>query len=169
LVAPVEVAEIGKCADGGSTKGRLVDALGTEYHFFVKAVGNGRGPCPWYVGADYETGQAERLPEADPRKDAIKAVLSEWLDRTYTAQEQNRILVDPRIDPRPDFAPPPEPRRYRISEPDSSVLADTTRTLGERMCEFNSHFAMDWVPYVQPDADKALYAMRLLGRRAGDQ
>lgn len=146
-----------------------MDSQGTEYHFFVKVVVNGNGPCPWYVGADYDTGQAERLPEADPRKDVIKAVLSEWLDRTYAAQEQNRILVDPRIDPRPDFAPPPEPRRYRISEPDSSVLADTTRTLGERMCEFNSHFAMDWVPYVQPDADKALYAMRLLGRRAGDQ
>lgn len=146
-----------------------MDSQGTEYHFFVKVVVNGNGPCPWYVGADYDTGQAERLPEADPRKDVIKAVLSEWLDRTYTVEEQERILANPRVDPRPDFAPPPEPRRYGISEPDSSVLADTTRTLGERMCEFNSHFAMDRVPYVQPDVDKALYAMRHLGRRAGDQ
>ena len=164
LVAPVDVAFIDKCADGGSTKGRLVDAQGTEYHFFIRVVINGTGPCPWYVGAEYDTGQAERLPEVEPRKDAIKAVLSDWLDRTYTTEEQALILVNPRIDPRPEFKAPPRPRMHKISEPDSSVLADTTKTVAERMCEFNSHFAMEWGPYVQPDVDKAYRILRFLGR-----
>ena len=169
LLPPVDVATIDACADGGSIKGHLVDAQGTEYHFFIKAVWGGGGPCPWYVGAEYSTGQAEQLPEVDLRKDAIRAVLTEWLDRTYTNEEQELILTNPRIDPRPDFTPPPEPRIYMISEPDSSVLADTTLTIGERRCEFNSHFAMDYTPYVQPEVGRAWRIMKFLGRRAGNQ
>jgi hypothetical protein len=164
LVPPVTVAAFDLCADGGSLKGILLDSTSVEYHVFIKVVLFGGGPRPWYVGADWDSGQAEKLPEVDSRKDAIKAILVQWLDRTYTAVEQAQILADPRSDPRPAYVEPPLFRMIKISEPDSAVLADTTLTLSERRCEFNSHFAGEWPRYSQRDVDKAYRIMRFLGR-----
>ncbi len=164
LVPPVTVALFDLCADGGSLKGTLLDSTGMEYHVFIKVMLFGGGPGPWYVGADRESGQAEELPEVDPRKDAIKAILVQWLDRTYTAAEQAQILVDPRSDPRPGYVEPPLFRMIKISEPDSAVLADSTLTISERRCEFNSHFTGEWPRYPQRDVDKARRIMSFLGR-----
>ena len=109
LKEPVDVLACGMCADGGSTKGTLCDATGVEYHFFIDygLVSTTRGR--WYVGADYNTKNAELLDPEDPRIPAIQAILRDWLDRVASPEDQERLRALDWPVPAPS-----EPREQRL-------------------------------------------------------
>ena len=105
LVSPVSVLSFAKCADGGSLKGVLQDANGTQYHVFIQCQFRSlvteierAQPVPprkWYVGADWNSGEAELLPIGDKRIAKITAVLLEWVDREMTPDEQEHLMGHP--------------------------------------------------------------------------
>jgi hypothetical protein len=91
LVSPVSVVYVGGCPDGGSTKGMLADARGTNYCFFIDRRLQTKTYGRWYVGGDIDTGKAELLPEDDRRIGAIKSILVAWVNRVVPADEQERL------------------------------------------------------------------------------
>ena len=101
LVEPVAVGNAGKCPDGGSTKGYLVDANGKEYHFFIDFGLGSKNPGRWYVGEDFSTGKATMLADEDPRRQAILTLLIAWINNTLSEKEQAALRALPQY-PRPD-------------------------------------------------------------------
>jgi len=102
LTNPVSVASIGGYPDGGSTKGKLVDENGKEFHFFIDRRLKTKTYGRWYVGADINTGKAELLAEADGRIGAIHGIVVAWLHRVTTPEERSRLVKLDR---------PPEPEK----------------------------------------------------------
>lgn len=91
LTDPISVAFVGGCLDGGSTKGKLIDAGGREYHFFIDRGLQTKTYGRWYVGEDINTGKAELLAEDDARIGAIQAALLAWLNSVTTVDDRNRL------------------------------------------------------------------------------
>lgn len=99
LTDPVSVAFVGGCPDGGSTQGKLVDAGGREYHFFIDRRLQTKTYGRWYVGEDVHTGKADLLAGDDARIAAIQAVLLAWLNRVTTMDDRKRLAKLDRAPP----------------------------------------------------------------------
>ena len=124
LREPVDVVDCGMCLDGGSTKGMLRDANGAEYHFFIDRRFTTKDRNRWYVGADFNTGRAEPIGHGDWRKNAIRQILSDWLDRVASSADQEHLRT---LDSPEHF--PGESSRDMIFESTKWYVATTEGTL----------------------------------------